>query len=688
MKKNIAVLLIFFLGFCLPTEKLFTFEAIPISSQGRFLPAENYAAQWLYSLSHQSSIAVQPPLSSLDLLWQMHFFGHEFLDDAPLFWIQHKETKRLFNLKEADKRFSYTALKKNLDLHATNLPVIKKLLLHHYVKAFRAPENRSGRTTLELTALAPGLWVKREDQALIILTAPNFFPWQWLTPAMPIAEGINLSTLENKSKDKVIIEEAERLIAELLHFEKLTGSKLPTEIAYFDSYQQLKQQRLPAKEIAILLEQQFPLSSRLANAGELFKALPGKYKSGEWYSLHALQVQVFNANSGELEPAKNFTVYPDALFEQIRTSYLNLQSALMNKDEGAAAKHKQELNGFLTKGYQTIAKQSYRSALGKKLYYPSVLKLQAEAFYAYYPLTLLCIVGYAISLGLYFLALRLGRTNLISLAFFSILFTFALHTFLLALRCYILGRPPVANMFETILYVPWVAVSISLILRFFYTNPLPLIASALASLVLLMLLQLNFHAGSFENVQAVLDSQYWLLIHVLMVVGSYGLFLLACLLGHFYLGGLAYCKGETPLLRLTAQLLLKILYIGVALLVGGTLLGGVWAAQSWGRFWDWDPKESWAFISICIYLLWIHAYRFGKIHHFGIAVGSILGFLAISFTWYGVNYILGTGLHSYGFGNGGTFYYYSYIFIELIFLAAMMQNRIFSKDQKVKIKRY
>jgi hypothetical protein len=101
-------------------------------------------------------------------------------------------------------------------------------------------------------------------------------------------------------------------------------------------------------------------------------------------------------------------------------------------------------------------------------------------------------------------------------------------------------------------------------------------------------------------------------------------------------------------------------------------LGGVWAAESWGRFWDWDPKESWAFISICLYLIWVHAYRFHRIASFGLAIGAVTGLLAISFTWYGVNYILGTGLHSYGFGSGGELYYYLFVGAEsalLIFVA-------------------
>ena len=150
-----------------------------------------------------------------------------------------------------------------------------------------------------------------------------------------------------------------------------------------------------------------------------------------------------------------------------------------------------------------------------------------------------------------------------------------------------------------------------------------------------------------------------------MVVGSYGLFILAGALGHLYL--LLTLLGTKKLSSLGLYIK-QALYAGIALLIPGTLLGGVWAAQSWGRFWAWDPKESWAFISACIYLLWIHAFTYRKIADFGLAVGSIVGLLAISFTWYGVNYILGTGLHSYGFGQGGRGAYTAFVVIELVFL--------------------
>ena len=262
------------------------------------------------------------------------------------------------------------------------------------------------------------------------------------------------------------------------------------------------------------------------------------------------------------------------------------------------------------------------------------------------------------------LALIIFRGFSPSCCVISLILAFLCHTIILALRGYILQRPPVSNMFETMIYVPWIAVFFSLCLWFWKKSRFTLIAASLSALILLVLMKLTTVNSNLENVQAVLDSQYWLTIHVLMIVASYGAFILAGLMGHFYLFLVLRDGNEGSSLKLCAFTLLQSLYIGVALLIPGTLLGGVWAAESWGRFWDWDPKESWAFISSCIYLVAIHAYRYRFIGNFGLALCSIAGLISVSFTWYGVNYILGTGLHSYGFGSGGEIYYYLYLVSE------------------------
>jgi ABC-type transport system involved in cytochrome c biogenesis permease subunit len=99
--------------------------------------------------------------------------------------------------------------------------------------------------------------------------------------------------------------------------------------------------------------------------------------------------------------------------------------------------------------------------------------------------------------------------------------------------------------------------------------------------------------------------------------------------------------------------LYKTLQVGVLLLTTGTILGGVWANYSWGRFWDWDPKETWALTALLGYLFLLHGRISGLWGGFGLAVGSVIAFMSVLMAWYGVNFVLGAGLHSYGFGTGG-----------------------------------
>ena len=239
-------------------------------------------------------------------------------------------------------------------------------------------------------------------------------------------------------------------------------------------------------------------------------------------------------------------------------------------------------------------------------------------------------------------------------------------------------------MYESVLYVPWFGVLVAIALRVLFRNHLLLLAAALTSTILFAILCLTNLNASMDNVQAVLDSQYWLIIHVLMIVGSYAIFLLGGILGHLYLGLLIVKKKESIAMGLISKAILQTMYFGTALIVPGTILGGIWAAESWGRFWDWDPKEAWAFISASVYLIWIHLFTFNKIGTFGLAIGSIIGTLAISFTWYGVNYTLGTGLHNYGFSNGGELYYYLFLLAEVSFLSLCIIKQRLVALQKTK----
>jgi ABC-type transport system involved in cytochrome c biogenesis permease subunit len=121
--------------------------------------------------------------------------------------------------------------------------------------------------------------------------------------------------------------------------------------------------------------------------------------------------------------------------------------------------------------------------------------------------------------------------------------------------------------------------------------------------------------------------------------------------------------------------LYRCLQIGVLLLAAGVILGGVWANYSWGRFWDWDPKETWALIALLSYVILLHGRLGGWWGGYGLAVGSIACFLTILMAWYGVNFVLGKGLHSYGFGNGGQLYVGLFALLELLLIIFALIRR-------------
>ena len=195
---------------------------------------------------------------------------------------------------------------------------------------------------------------------------------------------------------------------------------------------------------------------------------------------------------------------------------------------------------------------------------------------------------------------------------------------------------------------------------------------------------------NFSPLMPILRSNVWLTIHVLTIVASYGAGMLAWMLGVLALGFYMFGKYRKPIIASPAQegfrpashtqvaaselsyrapeqcgvlanYCYRAIQIAVLLLAVGTILGGLWADVSWGRFWGWDPKEVWALISLLVYLAILHGRYAGMFNNFGLCVGTILGFSAIVFSWYGVNFMLpmlngggAVGLHSYGSGGAGS----------------------------------
>jgi ABC-type transport system involved in cytochrome c biogenesis permease subunit len=221
-------------------------------------------------------------------------------------------------------------------------------------------------------------------------------------------------------------------------------------------------------------------------------------------------------------------------------------------------------------------------------------------------------------------------------------------------------------MYETVIWVAFIAVLTALIFelrtrgRYFLMGAMPV---AVLSLILADT-QPTILDGAIHPLVPVLRHNFWLVVHVLTIVSSYAPLALALGVSHIALGKTILGR---PVDNALYQYIYRCLQIGIFLLGTGTILGGVWANYSWGRFWGWDPKETWALIAFLSYLAILHGRIAGWWGGFGMAVGSFFAFQTVIMAWYGVNFVLGKGLHSYGFGTGGFPAVATFVVLELAF---------------------
>ena len=238
-------------------------------------------------------------------------------------------------------------------------------------------------------------------------------------------------------------------------------------------------------------------------------------------------------------------------------------------------------------------------------------------------------------------------------AFWLCAFTLLVHTFALVSRIYISGRPPVTNLYSSAIFIGWGCVLLGLILEAIFRLG---IGNAIASMAGFATLFISFKlAGdgdTFTVMQAVLDTQFWLATHVTCITLGYATTFLSGLLGVFYI-----LKGVvTPSLTLEvgknfSRMIYGTLCFAIFFSFVGTVLGGLWADDSWGRFWGWDPKENGALIIVLWNALVLHARWDGMVRDRGMAVLAVVGNVVTAWSWFGVNE-LGIGLHSYGFTEG------------------------------------
>jgi ABC-type transport system involved in cytochrome c biogenesis permease subunit len=231
----------------------------------------------------------------------------------------------------------------------------------------------------------------------------------------------------------------------------------------------------------------------------------------------------------------------------------------------------------------------------------------------------------------------------------------ALQSFGFFTRIWISGRPPVSNIYETVIWVAFMSAVFALVLELIYRRRVIALGGAMvATLGLVLADQMPLALDpKVSPLVPVLRSNYWLTVHVLTIVSSYAGGTLAWVMGNLTLGLLVFGKGKRETLKTLTQFTYRAMQIGVLLLAAGTFLGGWWAAESWGRFWGWDSKEVGALVALIVYVIPLHARFIGWVKDFGLAVCAVICYAAVMMSWYGINFVFPGGLHSYGFGSGG-----------------------------------
>jgi cytochrome c-type biogenesis protein CcsB len=234
---------------------------------------------------------------------------------------------------------------------------------------------------------------------------------------------------------------------------------------------------------------------------------------------------------------------------------------------------------------------------------------------------------------------------------------FLLHTFGLATRGYIAGHMPWSDGYESMIYIAWAGMLAGLI--FARKNPMVMGAAALLSGLTLFVAQMSWLNPEITNLVPVLKS-YWLAIHVAVITGSYGFLGVSAIIGllNLILASMVNPENKERVQRNIRHMTWineAAMTLGLYLLTIGTFLGAIWANESWGRYWGWDPKETWSLVTILVYAFITHMRLMpGYRGWFALNLASVIGLLCVLMTYLGVNYYL-TGLHSYGSGSASSF---------------------------------
>ena len=348
-------------------------------------------------------------------------------------------------------------------------------------------------------------------------------------------------------------------------------------------------------------------------------------KGEDWKPFMQAALESRNANQADPNAGMNPTV---SVFGQMLLSYLKNEPLNFNK-----------------------ALIEYRELITKELPIQSEIS-GFEVFFNHFAPFYHCIVVYLFVFLISCFAWVTAPATLNKTAFWLCILTLLVHTWALGSRMYIQGRPPVTNLYSSAIFIGWGCVLGCLMLEAVYKNGIGnIVGSVTGSLTLLIAQHLSAEGDTLEMMQAVLDTNFWLATHVTCVTLGYTATFVAGFLGIIYVVmGLVTTTLTPERDKSHTQMIYGVVCFAMLFSFVGTVLGGIWADQSWGRFWGWDPKENGALLIVIWNAIILHARWGGMAKNRGVALLSIAGNMVTGWSWFGTNQ-LGVGLHAYGFND-------------------------------------
>lgn len=528
--------------------------------------------------------------------------------ERPIFKIRNPDTVAAYKLKEnQDNIYNFRELSVGLQ---ANMTAINKLQ--------RIPKEQRSPTQNEMIHIAQGLMLYYEISRSMSLVLPEFIVHtDKLADTLGLEKGKTFTYMQIYGKQRAM--------------QKIAKSLYNLNIKNVSAYQQ---------DILLLgKKMQFMDSDSRA---QIFRIIPPQWEDDKdrWYSPWSLVSQ----GRGSVVSARYLK-----LWQKLASSYRNKDQKIFNESAASLLELSEKTNKDKV----------------------SVTRLELEYIYNKMDFFTLSLISYLFSFLVLMISWMYKPDLTRKISYYSFLFGLLLHAIGLVFRVYIMSRPPVSTLYESIIFVGFIGSVSGILLERIKRNGIGIMIGSLMGAAL-HFIGFGYAADgdSMGMLVAVLNTNFWLATHVVTITIGYGSCLVGGFIGHIYLvKRLLHPDNKTELADLY-KIMLGVSLVSLFFSMFGTILGGIWADQSWGRFWGWDPKENGALL-ICLWLLFIiHGRLAGYYKGTGFAMGLVFNNIIVAVAWFGVN-LLNIGLHSYGFTDSIALNLALFCGAELLFIIVM-----------------